>query len=101
MNINDLVSGLVARLKALVPVKQIRDQSAHAGVAVAALLPFGLAPCILTGLLGGAIIGLLAELKEEGSSVSLASVKAVLASRGSLLDISFYAAGGAIAGLLA
>jgi uncharacterized membrane protein SpoIIM required for sporulation len=92
---------IVAAIKSLNLVKEMRDQSAHACVALAALLPFGLLPCILTGLFSGAVIGFLAELKEEDSSVSLASLKAVLASRGSLLDISAYALAGAIAGLLA
>jgi hypothetical protein len=82
-------------------MKQLRDQLAHAGVALAALLPLALLPCIWSGLLGGVVIGALAELKEEGSSITLASVRAVLASRSSLLDISGYAAAGAIAGLIA
>ena len=82
-------------------MKELRDQLAHAGVAIAALLPVALVPCIWTGLLGGLVIGFLAELKEEASSVSLASLKAVLASRRSLLDISGYAVTGAIVGLIA
>lgn len=81
--------------------KELRDQLAHAGVALAALLPIAVLPCLLTGLFGGLVIGLLAELKEEDSSVSLASLKAVLASPRSLLDISGYAAAGAIVGLIA
>ena len=81
--------------------KEIRDQLAHAGVALAALAPIALLPCIWTGLLGGIVIGLLAELKEEDSSVSLASFKAVLASRRSLLDIGGYAFAGALLGLFA
>lgn len=80
---------------------QIRDQLAHAGVALAALLPVILLPCLLSGLFGGVVIGLLAELKEEGSAISLASLKVVLASRGSLIDIAGYAIAGAIAGLIA
>ena len=82
-------------------MKELRDQAAHAGVALAALAPIALLPCIATGLLGGLVIGFLAELKEEASSVSLASLKAVLASRRSLLDISGYAAAGASVGLIA
>jgi hypothetical protein len=81
--------------------KQIRDQLAHAGVAVLALAPVALLPCLWTGLLGGIVIGLLAELKEEGSSISIASLKAVIASRGSLLDIAGYAVTGAIVGIIA
>jgi hypothetical protein len=81
--------------------KEIRDQSAHAGVALLVLLPVALVPGLVTGLIAGLVIGFLAELKEEASSVSLASLNAVLASRRSLLDIAFYALGGAIAGLLA
>ena len=82
-------------------MKELRDQLAHAGVAIAALSPIALLPCIATGLLGGLAIGFLAELKEEGSSISLASLKSVMASRRSLLDISGYAAAGAIVGLIA
>jgi hypothetical protein len=81
--------------------KEIRDQLAHAGVAIAALLPIAAMPCIWTGIFGGVVIGLLAELKEEASKVSLASFKAVLASRRSLLDIAGYAVTGAIVGLIA
>lgn len=80
---------------------EIRDQLAHAGVTILALLPLILAPCLWSGLIGGLVIGCLAELKEEASSVSLETTKAVLASRKSLLDIAGYSVTGALLGLLA
>lgn len=82
-------------------MKQLRDQLAHAGVVLLALAPALFVPCLLSGMFGAIVIGLLAELKEEDSDISLASIKAVLSSRSSLLDICGYAVCGAFLGALA
>lgn len=96
MNIRDLFAGLVARLKA-VSIKEPRDQALHCAAAILVLLPIALAPSILTGLISGFGCGLIREITEEGE-VSLAALKHALHSR---LDLSFWALGGAIAGLIA
>lgn len=96
MNIRDIFAGLVARLKA-VSIKEPRDQALHAGAAILCLLPIALAPCILTGIVSGFCVGLVREITEEGE-VSLEALKHALHSR---LDLSFWALGGAIAGLIA
>ena len=75
----------------------MRDQAAHAGAAFIILIVFGLFPSIITGAIAGFGIGLVRELTEEGE-ISLAALKAAL---GSKLDLSFWALGGAIAGLVA
>lgn len=78
-------------------MKELRDQSAHAAAAIICLLPVALAPSILTGLLSGFLVGLVRELTEEGE-INLEALKGAL---GSKLDLSFWALGGAIAGLIA
>jgi hypothetical protein len=77
--------------------KEIRDQLAHVGAAILCLLPIAVLPCIVTGLISGLGCGLIREITEE-DEVSLAALKAALDSR---LDLSFWALGGAIAGLIA
>ena len=77
--------------------KELRDQALHAGAALLCLLPIALAPCILTGIVSGFCVGLVREITEEGE-VSLEALKATL---GSKLDLSFWALGGALAGLIA
>lgn len=96
MSIRDRLAGPVARLKA-VPVKELRDQSLHALGAILCLLPVALLPNPLAGALSGLGVGLVRELTEEGE-VSLAALKRALGSR---LDLSFWALGGAIVGLIA
>lgn len=78
-------------------MKEIRDQALHCAAAILCLLPVALAPNLLTGALSGILCGLIRELTEEGE-VSLAALKAAL---GSKLDLSFWALGGAIVGLIA
>lgn len=78
-------------------MKELRDQSAHCAAAILCLLPVALAPNILTGLLSGFLVGLVREITEEGE-VSLAALRHALGSR---LDLSFWALGGAIAGIIA
>lgn len=95
MNIRDLFAGLLAGLP--VTAKEVRDQSLHAGAAFLCLLPIALFPSIIAGALSGLGLGLIREITEEGE-VSLAALKAALGSR---LDLSFWALGGAIAGLIA
>lgn len=88
---------IIDRLRAALPAKELRDQSLHMGAALICLLPVALFPCILTGAISGFGCGLIREITEEGG-VSLAALKRALHSR---LDLSFWALGGAIAGLLA
>lgn len=78
-------------------MKELRDQSAHAAAALLILLPFGLFPSIITGAIAGFGLGLIREITEEGE-VSRAALGHAL---GSKLDLSFWALGGAIAGLIA
>lgn len=78
-------------------MKELRDQAAHAAAAMLCLLPVALAPNILTGLISGLLVGLVREITEEGE-VSIEALKAAL---GSKLDLSFWALGGAVAGLIA
>lgn len=77
--------------------KQIIDQALHCAAAILCLLPIALFPNILTGALSGFLCGMVREITEEGE-VSLAALKGALHSR---LDLSFWALGGAIAGLIA
>ena len=95
-----MLKNLKARLAALLSLalhKELRDQALHAGAALAILLIYGLAPGIITGALAGFGIGLVRELTEEGEI----SLKALRHALGSKLDLSFWALGGAIAGLIA
>lgn len=78
-------------------MKELRDQAAHAAAALLCLLPIALFPSILTGAISGFGIGLVREITEEGE-VSLAALKHAL---GSKLDLTFWALGGALAGLIA
>lgn len=96
MPIRDRLAGLVAGVKAM-PAKEIRDQALHAAAAILCLLPVALAPNLITGALSGLLIGLVRELTEEGE-ISLVALKAAL---GSKLDLSFWALGGAVAGIIA
>lgn len=68
--------------------KQMIDQSAHMAAAIVILAPVLIWPGILTAALSGFGIGLVREITERDS----------LLSRGSLLDLAFWAIGGAIAG---
>lgn len=77
--------------------KEIRDQALHCAAAILCLLPVALAPNIITGAVSGFLCGLIREVTEEGE-VSLAALKSAL---GSKLDLSFWALGGALAGLIA
>ncbi len=78
-------------------MKEARDQALHAAAALIILLPFALAPSLLTGAVSGFLIGLVRELTEEGE-VSLPALRRAL---GSKLDLSFWALGGAFAGIIA
>lgn len=77
--------------------KEIRDQAAHAAAALLCLLPVAVAPSFFTGVLSGFLVGMVREITEEGE-VSLAAIRHAL---GSWLDLSFWALGGALAGLVA
>lgn len=77
--------------------KEIRDQLAHAGVAILCLLPVVILPGIIGGAISGFCVGLVREITEEGE-VSLAALRRAL---GSKLDLSCWALGGAVLGLFA
>jgi type III secretory pathway component EscS len=77
--------------------KQLRDQALHCAAAALCLLPVALAPNLLTGAISGFLVGMVREITEE-REVSLAALKAAL---GSKLDLSFWALGGALAGIIA
>jgi hypothetical protein len=78
--------------------KEILDQALHCAVALLCLLPLALAPNALSGAVSGFLLGLVREVTEEGDPVSLAKLRAAL---GSKLDLSFWALGGAVAGIIA
>lgn len=78
-------------------MKELRDQALHCAAALLCLLPVAMAPNIITGAISGLCCGLIREITEEGE-VSLAALRNAL---GSKLDLTFWALGGAIAGLIA
>lgn len=77
--------------------KELRDQAAHTvigiGVVLLALVPGSAIVGALGGGMAGGLVGLLAEIKEEGGPVRLDML-----SRVNWRDISFYAVGGLFAG---
>ena len=78
-------------------MKEYRDQALHCAAAILCLLPIALAPNLLTGALSGFMCGMIREMTEEGE-ISLPALEGAFKSK---LDLSFWALGGAIAGLLA
>lgn len=78
--------------------KELRDQALHCVAAILCLLPVALAPNILTGAISGFLAGMIREVTEEGEPVSRASILAALHS---YKDLSAWAVGGLIVGLLA
>lgn len=79
-------------------MNETRDQLAHAAVVIIALLPLLLQPHFVTGIWAGLVIGLLAEVKERGSSITRASIRDAL---GSWKDLGGYSFGGLIIGIVA
>jgi hypothetical protein len=77
--------------------KEVRDQALHCAAAILCLLPVALAPNIFTGALSGFLCGMIREITEEGPI----NRESVLEALGSKLDLSFWALGGAIVGLIA
>ena len=75
-------------------MKEVRDQVLHCAAAFIILLPTG--PGIIGGIMAGLAIGLVRELTEE-SEISLPALKSALGSR---LDLSFWALGGLLAGII-
>lgn len=78
-------------------MKEPFDQVLHCAAAILCLLPVALAPNILTGALSGFLCGMIRELTEEGE-ISVAALRGAFKSK---LDLSFWALGGAIVGLIA
>lgn len=84
--------------------KELRDQAAHAAVSMITILPIvvclgshaGFVATTLAGIWAGLSAGMLAEVKERGSTVTWSAVKAAA---GSWRDLCGYAAGGALIGL--
>lgn len=74
--------------------KELRDQSAHLVTGMAGILPAALWPHPLTFLWATFVMGLMRELGEEGSPVTLAKIRHAL---GSTRDLGAWA----LAGLLA
>jgi hypothetical protein len=82
-------------------MRELRDQLAHGGYLALMVLPFGIAPNILTGMWAGFLAALLREITEEGE-VSLPALKRALGSRNDLIGwTAFGAVIGLIAGLFA
>jgi hypothetical protein len=78
--------------------KELRDQALHCAAALLCLLPLALLPGYIGGALSGFLCGMIREVTEEGDPVSLASVLAAL---NSWKDLSAWAAGGALVGIIA
>lgn len=55
--------------------KEWKDQLAHAGYAVACLLPIALYPHPVTGFIGGWLLGFLREITEEGQPITWPKIK--------------------------
>lgn len=70
--------------------KQLIDQSAHFLLAITILLPTALAPGALSYGVAGAALGLVREVTEQGP----------ITSKGSMLDILFWALGGLFVGVV-
>lgn len=77
-------------------MKELRDQSAHLIAAVVILLPLALWPSIVTFTVAGFLCGMVREITEEGTPVTLAKVRSALHS---YLDLTFWALGGMVAGM--
>lgn len=79
--------------------KQLIDQGAHFSAALLFLAPLMMWPCWLSAMFAGAAYGLVREMTEEGA-INLEALKAVIASKNSLMDIAFWGLGGLAAWLL-
>lgn len=75
---------------------EVRDQAAHAGAAILALLPAALAPGALTFAWAGFCLGLVREVTEEGAPVTLGRLRAALRSYS---DLAFWTLGGLLVGM--
>jgi hypothetical protein len=80
--------------------KDLIDQPAHFIAACLILAPVLIHPGVITAAFAGLAIGLVRELTEDSKKVSLGAFKRVVQSRSSMLDISFWGMGGALAGFL-
>jgi hypothetical protein len=78
-------------------MKELRDQAAHVAAAIIVLLPLALFLNPLAGAVSGFGLGLIRELTEEGP-INPENLKDAL---GSKLDLTFWALGGAIVGIIA
>ncbi|MDR7101464.1 hypothetical protein [Croceicoccus sp. BE223] len=84
--------------------KELRDQAAHAAVSLLTVIPLvvcvglgaGFLAITIAGIWAGLSVGMLAEVKERGSTVTWPAVKRAV---GSWRDLGGYAAGGALIGL--
>lgn len=79
---------------------QIRDQVAHAAAAFVGLIPAALAPSVVTFAWAGFCMGMVREVTELGRPVTWAKIKAAPMKWDAPLDLFFWTAGGAIAGLM-
>ena len=80
-------------------MKELRDQSAHLAAAAIGILPCALwGPGIATLAWATFFMGLVREVTEEGTPVTPGKV--IYAVRHSKLDLAFWAAGGAVVGVV-
>lgn len=77
--------------------KELRDQSAHVAVGLLCLAPLAVQPNIFTGAFAGLVCGLIREVTEAGAPVT---PRKVLSAFRSYLDLNYWAAAGAIAGII-
>jgi len=78
-------------------MKELRDQTAHAAAAFLILLPPVLYPHWATLALAGFCIGMVREITEEGTPVTLSKIRKALDSK---LDLTFWTLGGALVSLV-
>jgi type III secretory pathway component EscS len=79
--------------------KQLTDQSAHLITAFVVIAPLLTWPGIASAVFAGLMIGLVREITEAGTKVTIATVKSAL-TPWSLVDISFWGLGGLLAGII-
>jgi hypothetical protein len=81
----------------LVLSKQLVDQSAHVLAAMVALGPLLINPSIWTCILTGLLIGVIREVSQEGTHISLSSFKLGF---WSCVDVVFWGIGAALAWII-
>lgn len=80
--------------------RPVLDQTAHFGAALVGLIPIIVHPSAFTGALAGLAMGLVREVTEQGPLVKPVFFVNAFRSPGHRLDVTFWALGGFVAGLI-